>query len=244
MKLNEKVAEVLDSGIEPIILKYETARFFDDSPSVVRSHLLVNSLDIGTLEYGQYRFVASRSKQADHLVALQASKLMRAITRSIDSLGKVSCYTIPVYARNLREGLLSKILADCFNRFPKVPPELICVEISADILYEDIEWIGKEIGKIRNMGVKIALNEVGDEFCPIFRLSSVNFDYAILDPETTRLALSDKAESTVKWLVEYLHSKGARVIATDFESEEAINAVCDLDCDGYTAQMSDSVEVI
>ena len=64
MRLRYKIAQVVESGIQPITFQYDTVHFFDESPSIKRSFLQINSLDMGTLTYRQYRFLARRSKQA------------------------------------------------------------------------------------------------------------------------------------------------------------------------------------
>ena len=244
MKLNEKVDEVIESGIQPICLKYEKVRFSDGSLPLVRSLLVINSLDLGVLEYDQYRFVAARSKQGEQLVQTHIIKLMREINKTLEDGDKVTAYTIPVYARTLRDGVLAGMLYDGFGQFPKVPQDMICIEISADILFEDIDWLGDEIETLRTLGVKIALSEVGDEYCPVFRLSSVDFDYAMLDPEAVRAALSEKEESTLRWLVDFLRSRRARVIATGLHKEDEIDAVVSLGCDGYNDPASSDGEVV
>ena len=245
MKLNQKVTEMVESGIEPISLQYERVHFFDDGPSIVRSFLGINSLDIGALDYPQYRFVVARCKQSEQMVGCHVTKLLRAIHYKLTNQeGSVLCYTIPVYARTLRDGMLSRILFEEFAKFPDVPPSMVCVEISADILYEDMEWVEKEMRELGNLGVKIAMSEVGDEFCPIFRLASLPFDYVLLDPFATRVALSDRAENSAEWLIEYLHDRNARVIAPGLDTAAKIDAVRELDCDGYTVADSYVEEVV
>ena len=44
MRLRYKIAQVVESGIQPITLHYDTVHFFDESPSIKRSFLQINSL--------------------------------------------------------------------------------------------------------------------------------------------------------------------------------------------------------
>ena len=233
MKLSQKVAEVIESGIVPIVLKYEPIEYFVQGQDVTRTYLVVNSLDIGILEPQQYRFVAARCKQGQSLVRCHVTKLLRQITKEYEQQKKPTCYTLPVYARNMRDGSLCSILFEGFTNFPQVQPAQVCIEISADVLYEDIDWLSTEIGKLRELSVKIAVSEIGDAYCPMFRLAGLTLDYAFLDPYAKELATSDNAEDTVKWLVEYLHARGANVIAPAATQAEQ-NALQALGCDGYT----------
>ena len=235
MGIAEKVEQVVESGIEPICLVYETVRSFDDSPGIQRTFLQINSLDLGALTYRQYRFVARRSKHGDQLVQRHITKLMRYIQSTPqEEHHAISCYTVPVYARLLRDGVLAKMLFDGFAQFPQVAPSQICIELSADILYEDLEMAKAAIDELMTLGVKIAIGEVGDEYCPVFRLAALPFQYAFLDVFSTDRLTTDAAERVVGGLTTYLHSLHVRVIAPELKNEAQVEQARLLGCDGYT----------
>ena len=234
MKIREKVAQMVESGATPIELQYDTVCFFDESPSIKRSFLKINSLDLGSLSYREYRFVARRSKQGEALVRRHLHGLLREIPK-IPAEQRVSVVTLPVYAKTLQEGKLAEILFEGFSFFPKVSAAQVCVELSADLLYEDVELARERIDVLRELGVKIAIGEVGDEFCPVFRLSALAFDYAFLDEYAVAQLLDDNAEQSVGALIAYLHTLQVRVIAPALESAAQIERARALGCDGYTA---------
>ena len=242
MKLNDKVTQAVESGVEPIALRYETVRFFDAETRMYRSKLLLNSLDLGVLSFDQYRFVAARSKQGDALVRCHVIKLLRDITRRAAQQDS-SLYTMPAYARCLRNGSLCAMLIEGFSLFPKVSPSQICIELSADVLYEDIEMIKTQVAALRDLGVRVAVSEVGDEFCPVFRLTSFPIDDAILDPYATDRLLSDDADRTVGGMIQYLHTLQLRVIAPLLHSSK-LDAARTLGCDAYTADGIDGEGVL
>ena len=234
MRLSYKIAQVVESGIQPITLHYDTVHFFDESPSIKRSFLQINSLDMGTLTYRQYRFLARRSKQGDALVRRHLHGLLRAIPK-FGNKEKAALYTMPVYARTLQGGKLAEILFEGFSLFPKAAPNLVCMEFSADLLYEDVALARERIETLRSLGVKIAIGEVGDEFCPVFRLASLQFDYAFLDEYSIEHLLDDNAEQSVGALIAYLHTLQVRVIAPNLLRDEQIERARALGCDGYTS---------
>lgn len=235
MRIAEKVEQVVESGVTPISLRYDTVRFFDDASPVYRSSLLLNSLDLGTLTYRQYRFVARRSKQAELLVERHITKLLREIQNMPAEKCMNGCFIIPVYARLLHGGVLAKILFEAFTKFPRVKPSQICIELSADILYEDLEMAKAALEELSVLGVKIAIGEVGDEFCPVFRLCTLPFEYAFLDTYATDRLTDENAEHTVGGLVNYLHALRVRVIAPLLDTQVQIERARTLGCDGYTA---------
>ena len=111
---------------------------------------------------------------------------------------------------------------------------MLCIELSADLLYEDLTLARERVEAIRAMGVKVAIGEVGDEFCPVFRLSALPFDYAFLDAYAVEHLTHDDAEQSVGALIAYLHSLQARVIAPE-AGDAQIERARALGCDGYTA---------
>ena len=232
MKIREKVTQVVESGVQPITIQYDTVRFFDETPSIKRTFLQINSLELGVLSYRQYRFVARRTKQGEALVRRHVHGLLREIPQIL-AQEKIAAFTVPVFARTLDQ--IAAILFEGFSLFPKVSPAHICVELSADILYEDVEWARERIEAIRALGVKIAIGEVGDEFCPVFRLSGLPFDYAFLDDYAVEHLSDENATQSVGALVSYLQTLQARVIAPSLKNEAQIEQASTLGCDGYIA---------
>ena len=239
MKLSDKVKALIDSGAAPLVLHYEPVRFFQSAEPILRTALVVNSLELGTLTMQEYRFVARRTKQGDHLVARHLTKLCREIPRLLAEGGKVTCFTVPVYARLLRDGVLAKMLLETLALFPAVQPSLLCIELSADILYEDVEDAAARIAELRAIGVRVAICEVGDEFCPVFRLSSFSFDYAFLDTYAVASLATEAAERVAGSLVTYLHLLRVKVVAPGLATEELRQAAEGVGCDGYTVTVRD-----
>ena len=234
MNLKEMVDETLQSGVTPIVLDYEDVRFFTTENHVVRSFMVLNSLDLGTLTMKEYRFVARRTKQGDHMIRRHIEKLVRAIPKLCEQNPKVECFTIPTYARLLKGGVLAGMLFDAFTLYPDTPANKLCIELSADILYEDMEETVERVEELRKMGVKIAISELGDEFCPVFRLATLKVDYAFLDSYATDSLDREDAERVAGSLVKYLHYLEVKVIAPGLDSEDKITVAKAMECDGYT----------
>jgi EAL domain-containing protein (putative c-di-GMP-specific phosphodiesterase class I) len=90
------------------------------------------------------------------------------------------------------------------------------------------------IEELRNMGVKVAICEVGDEFCPVFRLASLPFDYAFIDEYSTKTLDRDDAERVAGSLVKFLHYLGAQVVAPSLWNDDMIAGAKAVECDGYS----------
>ena len=238
------VRETLESNITPIVLGFSEVRFFESEKRIFRSFLTVNSLDLGVLTYQQYRFVARRTKVGNHMVHRHIQKLFRRIPLLLEENPDIELFTIPVYARLLNESELATMLVDMIALYPEVPVGKICIELSADILYEDLTEAAEKINELRQLGVKIAVLEVGDQFCPVFRLSEINFDYAFMDSYSTSSLDKDSCERIAGSLIGYLHHLGAKVVAPGLDSEEKIKGARRIGAEAYsTDDLTDEWEV-
>lgn len=233
LKIKEMVKEAVESGVPPIIFEYSPIVFFHENRKVARTFMVINSLDLGTLKLQQYRYVARRTKQGNHMVKRHIDKLVRMISGGEED-PSIECYTIPVYARLLKEGELAGMLFEALTLYPEVPASKLCVELSADILFEDMEESRKRIDELRGLGVRVAISEVGDEFCPVFRLAELRFDYAFLDAYATASLSREDADRVAGSLVSYLHFLDVAVIAPDLVSDEQIAGAESVECNGYT----------
>lgn len=230
------VRETLESKITPIELSFSTVRFFESDKQMLRSFLVVNSLDLGVLSYEQYRFVARRTRVGNHLVRRHFQKLFREIPTLLLENPEIVCFTVPVYARLLQDSDLATMLVDLLSLYPEVPPAKVCIELSADILYEDLDVVAKQIEELRALGLKIAIFEVGDQFCPVFRLSEIKFDFAFMDAYSTASLGEDSMQRVAGSLVRYLHHLDAEIIAPSLDSDKKIEGARAVGADGYTVK--------
>ena len=230
----QMVRETLESGITPLTFDYQNVVFFGKETGILRTTLVLHSPDVGTLTYREYRFVARRTRPGLHMVKRHVEKLLRLIPKVTEQFPNIECFTVPVFPRMIRDGELIRILYDAFAMSPAVHPSQVCIEVSADILYEDTETVRARLEEIRELGVKVAINEVGDEYCPFFKLSGLPFDMIFLDGYATDILDSFEAEQVMGGLIQYLKSFGVPVIAPELETDAQLAAAKLLECDGYS----------
>ena len=229
-------------SFRPIVLDFSEVRFFAAEKRMLRSFLTVNSLDLGVLGYEQYRYVARRTKVGNQLVRRHFEKLFRSIPELLSRDPEIDCFTLPVYARMLFDGELASLLVEMKSVYPEIPLAKICVELSADMLYEDLDVAAEKIDELRLLGVRVAIFEVGDRFCPVFRLSEIKFDYAFMDSYSTDSLGDESAERIAGSLAGYLHHLGSLVIAPALDSKEKIESAKLVGADGYTVALEPSLE--
>ena len=231
------VQETIESGIIPIVIETCDVNFFESREKLSRTHLTINSLDLGVLRYDQYRMVARRTKQANQLADRHVQKLFRVLPSLLESREEVSCYIIPIYARLVRDGELVDILLRAMSIYPDAYPSRVCIEISADILFEDVDAVRERLSQLRSMGFKIALSEVGDRFCPIFSLAELDFDYAFLDHALLARLTDESGERVVASIISYLKGLEVKTFAPEVTDAEILSTLRRIGCDGFVANL-------
>ena len=234
--LKELVKQTIESGVTPLTLHYELVSSFTDNKKIVRTSMWINSLDLGVVSPNEYRFVARRFKQGDELVKRHIYKLFKILPEFLRNNPDVSCVTVPTFGRLLDQRVLFNMLTEAFAQNPQIDKSSVCIELSADILFEDLEESAKELKKLQDYGVKIAVCEVGDEFCPAFRLSKIPFHYAFLDEYAVKSLGTEKEEEIAGGLIPYLHAIGKQVFACGITDEEQKARAKALSCEGYSLQ--------
>ena len=235
MFIKNAVEQVIKSGIQPIVLDIARVKNFAGDIEGVRTSLIVNSLDLGVLTANEYRFVARRSQQGSSLVARNIERLFYFYPELKAENKGAKFFTVSVYARTLKNNELYSTLIENFEKFPLVERDKICIELSADLLFEDLEFYAKAIRDIRQLGVKVALCEVGEEFCPLLRLVGLEFDYAFLDKYVATQLELDGGDVAVAGLMSIVSIRPVRIYAFGLNSEEEIKRFESIGCDGYTA---------
>ena len=222
------------SGFEPLRLNYETVTQFSSQRILLRSTLTVHSLEVGVLEQEQYRYVVRRTSQSEQLFQRQLKKVLDDLPRLRKEKPFLEAVTIPVYNRMLQKANLASSIFDALTLHPGASPQNLCMEVSADLLFEDLERLTPELKRVRDMGVKIAVWELGDPFCPLLRLAQVPYDYLFLDSYPVSM-LSDGREAEFRSLCAFLHTEEkTRVFAPDLPDGNLCPLAESLGCDGYT----------
>jgi EAL domain-containing protein (putative c-di-GMP-specific phosphodiesterase class I) len=237
------VQQTVESGIIPIVIEPNDVVFFESSERLSRTFLTINSLELGVIGYEQYRVVARRTKQANKLTERHLAKLMRMIPTMVVERPEISCYIVPTYTKLLKSGELTDLLVKALSLYPEAYASRVCIDFSSDVLFDDLDTVKAALNEIRSLGFKIAVSEVGDSFCPAFRLAELPLDYVFLDKSAiTRLTSDNDGERIVGSFISYLKGLGARVFAPECYEEEITLALRRAGCDGCVGFMDSGAD--
>lgn len=241
MTIKKAVEQTLDSGIKPIILDVQRVKNYADEIEGVRTSLIVKSLALGTLTANEYRYVARRTPQANGLVERNIEKLFYFFDTIKSEHDGAKFFSVSVYARTLLGGELARMLADEMRKHPNVDVTKICLEMSADILFENLDEFKKELAKLKETGFKIALCEVGSEFCPLLRLNEIPYDIVFLDGYVPKSIEEDGREQEMVALMNIIATHPVKVYGSCVTNEQ-IPILEKIGADGYTFAKDEELE--
>ena len=231
------IEAAVDSDFQPLILSYEPVIQFSSQKILLRSSMTIQSAEFGKLRQEQYRYVARRTVQSEQVFRRQLHKVLCAMPELMKTHPNLQAVTIPVYNRMLKKGNLASTIFEELARHPGTSAGNLCVEVSADLLFEELEPMAAELQRVKDMGVFVAIWELGDPYCPLMRLSQVPYDYLILDSYPVSLLETGEEDSVSQFraLCQFLHGNElARIIAPGLSDSNLAQQAEQLGCDGYS----------
>ena len=228
---------LIGSEFQPLTLQYEPVFHFSNQRILLRSTMTISSKEFGTLQQEQYRYVARRTVQSEQVFRRQLHKVLEAMPEMLAAKPNIQAISIPVYNRMLKKGNLASTIFEELTTHPNASAANLCVEVSADVLFEDLEPMAAELQRVKKMGVTLAIWELGDPFCPLLRLGEIPCDYLFLDRFPVGLLADDSevSQNRFKGLMQLLHTdENTSVIAVQLPDNRLCEKAERLGCDGYS----------
>jgi EAL domain-containing protein (putative c-di-GMP-specific phosphodiesterase class I) len=233
------VEQLLDNKIVPVEIFYKKVLGIPDEDLLgYRTYLNVNSMDTGVLSPEDYRFVARRTVQCEQLADKNITKVMRTIHNDEKNLIR-GIISVQIPGRMLKDGKLMEIVTSLLRRYPRASANRICLEFDSEIFFSDFDFIKSEIEKIKALGFKIGINEVGTEYFPLMKLQQMPVDVVFLDEQVNKNLNTEQEEKTAGSLVAFLLRLNVQVILMGLTQDKMRSAerlgctgFCHIDYDG------------
>ncbi|WP_307307927.1 putative bifunctional diguanylate cyclase/phosphodiesterase [Pseudarthrobacter enclensis] len=111
-------------------------------------------------------------------------------------------------------------------------PSALIVEITEDVLVADRDRARTVLAALREMGVRIAVDDFGKGYSSLSYLRELPIDELKLDKSFILTMMDDaRATALVASTIELAHSLGLEMTAEGVEDEEALQALTDYGCD-------------
>lgn len=111
------------------------------------------------------------------------------------------------------------------------PKELLIFEITESAENRDIEQIQENIRRLREYGVRIALDDFGDGFTSFDDLQKYRIDGLKLDKRLIDGILTDRGATIVRAMVQVGHELGITILAEGVELEKQAEVLQAMHCD-------------
>jgi EAL domain-containing protein (putative c-di-GMP-specific phosphodiesterase class I) len=234
MDKNELLRATLESGIEPIEIKFVPVMSTSTRQTFAyRTVMQLNTQSLGVLLPADYETVASRTVQCVNLALSNITDISETISLAASRGAKADWFSAACPVRMLTKGSAAKLLSEHFSEIGFTNHTKLCLEFPSQILFEDREKAAYELNALRFMGIKTALAGYGDEYCPTLRLAGFPFDYVILDRSVTeKMAAPDSSKSTSA-MIAYIRGLGINVIANGASGNDIVSEFYRADCTGY-----------
>jgi diguanylate cyclase (GGDEF)-like protein/PAS domain S-box-containing protein len=123
---------------------------------------------------------------------------------------------------------VTKVLAET-----GLPPHLLCLELTESLLANPSEQrVRSEIGRLKDLGVKLALDDFGTDYSSLGYLTQLPFDKLKIDRVfVDGVASSDRRRELLKGIVALGHGLGMTVVGEGAEKAEEIEILTQLGCD-------------
>ena len=133
-------------------------------------------------------------------------------------------------AEYLRDIRAERNLMEFCKRF-EVHTNKVCFALSSKILEEQDGSASTVLRNLRNRGFHFMLMDFGAESCPMMKLSEFNVDYVMISPDVVQfLGKSDRSDSAVKSLIDFIIELDANPIADGVMNSRQAEALFGFNC--------------
>ena len=144
--------------------------------------------------------------------------------------GKTIPVSINLSVYNLADIDLVPFIKEQLEQF-KVPAHLLEVELTESATMVDITVTKKAFTDLRNLGVKLSIDDFGTGISSFAYLRELDVDFVKIDRSFVASMMDDKRnELVVQGLISMCHSMGKIVIAEGIETEQQAHKLHELGC--------------
>ena len=114
----------------------------------------------------------------------------------------------------------------------QVPPEFIEIELTEDLLAEDIDGVVEVINAIRKMGIKVSMDDFGSGYSSFNVLKRIPLDVLKLDKAfMDDIDSADKEDIIISSLIDMSKRMGLKVLCEGVENAEQVDFLANAGCD-------------
>jgi diguanylate cyclase len=185
-----------------------------------------NHAEFGRIGAGALFTIAER---ADHVTHLSSHVARRALEQARDWPGELRL-SLNVTPADLASGSYSSRMLDLLREVG-FPPRRLTLEVTEQVLLQDIELAASMMADLSAQGIRIALDDFGAGFCNFRYLKVLPLHYLKLDRAMVEgIATDARDRAVLRGIVAMAHALDLAVIAEGIESEAQLVVVAEEGC--------------
>lgn len=113
-----------------------------------------------------------------------------------------------------------------------LPPERLIIELTETLLMSDTELCFRQLSRIKDMGVKVSIDDFGTGFSSLSYFKTIPADELKIDQSfVIGMKSNEDDEKIVALIIELAHKFGLRVVAEGIESRQVLLRLKEMGCD-------------
>lgn len=117
-------------------------------------------------------------------------------------------------------------------RAAQVPAGMITIEITESLAMSDFEGTAHRLSRLRQAGVKVALDDFGIGYSNLSQLSRLPLDMLKIDRSLVQgIGVDAKREAIIRAIVGMTHALGCRTVAEGVETPDQLDFLREIGCD-------------
>lgn len=114
----------------------------------------------------------------------------------------------------------------------EIPPIYLELEVTENVVIDDIELVMATISNLQNMGIKVSIDDFGTGYSSLAYLRKLPIDKIKIDRSFIQEVTTNDSDLTiVKTMVELSHGLGKRVLAEGVETQQQLQLLRNIGCD-------------
>lgn len=139
---------------------------------------------------------------------------------------------INLSSRDLNDSSIVEFTRECLDSF-QIEPSLLEFELTERSIIEDEDKVFYILNEIKNMGIKVSLDDYGTGHNSLKYISNLlfKFNYIKIDKLFIDDIINENNRILIEGIIRAAHKFGIEVIAEGVESEEQLNILKAIECD-------------
>ncbi len=147
--------------------------------------------------------------------------------------------SVNVSAPLLKEDEILSVVSDALD-IHGVAADRLCLEVTESVMLDDPDIVLQQLANLRDMGVKISLDDFGTGFCSLAYFRDLPVDEIKIDKSfVSRMLESDKDHAIVKAVIDLAHNFSLRVVAEGVENMAIADRLAEMGCDALQGYVFD-----